>query len=154
MFVIILLQKYLSILQSPRNGTQIKNSDQSGAPRSEQSWKRAVQLGESKRSSSTVHFSALVNSLWDRTCRLTVHISLDDHIISTVHSPDDLWCVTNSEFRRFKKFMTSNQPLLVFNVLLKKKKDQQRLLKLVWMKELEDRIWNFVEIQHSYSKSQ
>ena len=25
MFVIILLQKYLSILQSPRNGTQIKN---------------------------------------------------------------------------------------------------------------------------------
>ena len=48
--------------------------------------------------------------------------------------------------------MTSNQPLLVFNVLLKKKKDQQRLLKLVWMKELEDRIWNFVEIQHSYSK--
>ena len=59
-----------------------------------------------------------------------------------------------SELRRFKKFMTSNQPLLVFNVLLKKKKDQQRLLKLVWMKELEDRIWNFVEIQHSYSKSQ
>ena len=50
--------------------------------------------------------------------------------------------------------MTSNQPLLVSNVLLKKKKDQQRLLKLVWMKELEDRIWNYVEIQHSYSKSQ
>ena len=37
-------------------------------------------------------------------------------------------------------------------MLLKKRKDQQRLLKLVWMKELEDLIWNFVEIQHSYSK--
>ena len=48
--------------------------------------------------------------------------------------------------------MTSNQPLLVSNVLLKKKKDQQKLLKLDWMKEPEDLIWNFVEIQHSYSK--
>ena len=50
--------------------------------------------------------------------------------------------------------MTSNQPLLVSNVLLKKKKDQQKLLKLDWMKEPEDLIWNFVEIQHSYSKQQ
>ena len=48
--------------------------------------------------------------------------------------------------------MTSNQPLLVYNVLLKKKKDQPRLLKLDWMKEPEDLIWNFVEIQHSYSE--
>ena len=50
--------------------------------------------------------------------------------------------------------MTLNQPLHVFNVLLKKRNDQQKLLKLVWMNELEDLIWNFVEIQHSYSELQ